>query len=109
MDITDDMVDEVFNRAILIPPRTQARRIKDTIRLLLKVVASARDRGLTRRTTEAELARCRACFRISRLPIPALHLETERESAEFHRMLTVSIEAVYSRSDQPGAGGCRDL
>jgi hypothetical protein len=55
MGITDDMVDEVFNRAILIPPETRARQIKDTIRLLLEVAALARDRGLTRQTTEAEL------------------------------------------------------
>jgi hypothetical protein len=102
VDITDDMVDEVFNRAILIPPGTRVRRIRDTIRLLLKVVASARDRGLPRRTMEAELAYCR--FRIARLPIPELRSETERESAEFHRVLGASIEAIYSRSDQPGAG-----
>jgi hypothetical protein len=95
MDITDDMVDEVFNRAILIPPGIHARQIKDMIRKLLETAALCREHGLTRRDAEAELARGRSSLRFGRLPIPALGLETERESAEFYRMLAHSIESIY--------------
>src|SRR5437016_2788989 len=95
MDITDDMVDEVFNRAILIPPGTQARQIKDMIRQLLKTAALCREKGLARQDTEGEMARGMSFLRFSRLPIPALQLETERESAEFSRMLALSVESIY--------------
>jgi hypothetical protein len=96
MDITNDMVEEVFSRAILIPPGTQARQIKDMIRKLLEMAALCKEHGLTRRDAEAELARGISYLRISRrrLPIPALRLETERESAEFYRMLALSVESV---------------
>jgi hypothetical protein len=47
MDITDEMVDDVYNRAILIPPGTQARQIKEMIRQLLEMAALALNRRLT--------------------------------------------------------------
>jgi hypothetical protein len=95
MDITDEMVDDVYNRAILIPPGAQARQIKEMIRQLLEMAALAREHGWTRQRTEAELARGLRNLGISRLPIPAIQLETERECAEFYRMLAHSVESIY--------------
>jgi hypothetical protein len=80
MDITDGRVDEVFSRAVLIPPGTQAPQIKDRIRQLLRTAASCRDPGLTRQDTEAEMACGMRFLQISRLPIGALQLQTERAS-----------------------------
>ena len=94
MDITDEMVDDVYNRAILIPPGTQARQIKEMIRRLLEMAALAREHGWTRERTEAELRGMRY-LRISRLPIRAIQLQTERECAEFYRMLAHSVESIY--------------
>jgi hypothetical protein len=95
MDITDEMVNEVYNRAILIPPGTHARQITEMIRQLLEMAALAREQGWTRQRTEAELARGMRYLGISRLPIPAIQLETERECAEFYRILAHSVESIY--------------
>src|SRR5262249_43709986 len=95
MDITDEMVDEVYNRAILIPRGTQTRQIKDMIRQLLDRAALAGEHGWPRQRTEAELAQGMRYLGISRLPIPAIQLETERECAEFYRMLAHSVESIY--------------
>jgi hypothetical protein len=101
MDITDEMVDGVYNRAILIPPGTQAGQIKEMIRQPLEMAALAREHGWTRERTKAELARGMRSLGISRLPIPAMQLDTERECAEFYRMLAHSVESIYGSPERP--------
>jgi hypothetical protein len=101
MEITEEMIDGVYHRAILIPPGTQARQIKEMSRQLPEMAALAREHGWTRERTEAELARGMRNLGITRLPIPAVQLETERECAEFYRMLAHSVESIYGSPERP--------